>query len=70
MKLGTRECEVVLEKFIPETAMEAMAVRVLLTPPDEVKNLPGMMELSNTQRDLLVYNIKKLKDRLEIEDEA
>ena len=70
MKLDSRECRLVLEKFVPETAMEALAVKVLLTPADEVVNLPGMRELSRTQLDLLVYNIAKIRERIGIEDEA
>lgn len=70
MKLGSRECRLVLEKMIPESEMERMAIEVLLTDSKDVANLPGMREMSHTQLDLLVYNIRKIRERVGIEDEA
>jgi len=70
MKLDSKECGLALEKLIPETDMEKLAIRVLLTDSEEVVNLPGMMEMSHAEIDLLVFNISKIRKRIGIEDEA
>lgn len=82
MKLDSKECRLILEKMIPETTsinlrrnaalagMERMAIEVLIAYNGDVVNIPGMMELSPAQKDLLVYNIRKIRDRIGIEDEA
>ena len=70
MKLDSKECRLVLEKMIPETEMERMAIDVLLTNSEDVIKLPGMMEMGLAQRDLLIYNIRKIRERIGIEDEA
>ena len=70
MKIDSKECRLALEKLIPETDMEKLAIRVLLTDSEEVVNLPGMMEMSHAEIDLLVFNISKMRKRIGIEDEA
>lgn len=73
MKLDSRECRLILEKMIPETAMEWLAIKVLLVDEKEaekVVDIPGIQELSHAQLDLLTYNIRKIRERIGIEDEA
>ena len=70
MKLDSKECRLVLEKMIPETTMERMAIEVLMAYDGDVVKIPGIRDLSHAQLNLLVYNVRKIRERIGIEDEA
>lgn len=62
-----------LEKLVPETEMERLAIEVLLMDENEVEkivDIPGIQEMGDVQLDLLAYNIRKIRERIGIEDEA
>jgi hypothetical protein len=70
MKLDSKECREALKRYKVENNMEELAIAVLLAKDEDVVDIPGILDLQDTQIDELARVIKCIRDIIGIEEEA
>ena len=70
MKLDSKKCKERLKAFPVNNEIEGLAIKVLLSKPEEVVKIPRMTELTDAQIDELADVIRTIRNMLEIEDES
>lgn len=70
MKLDSKKCKERLKSFPVNNEIEGLAIKILLSKPEEVVKIPRMTELTDAQIDELADVIRTIRNMLEIEDES
>lgn len=68
MKLDSKECREILERYLVKDDMEKLAVKVLMTEDSKVCRLPEIQYMSNDEIDELAHVILKIRENIGLEE--
>ena len=68
MKLNSKKCRKLLSNYEVQSEIDRLAVEVLLTDDKDVVDIPGILELDDTQIDDLASSIRIIRNNLGIKN--